>query len=61
LIGNCAAQPIWIADAHFGDRKRFIVRADEKLSAFLIAIGNRRSFDPSTFFRDTERPKPLSL
>ena len=25
---------IWIADAHRGDGKRFIVRADEKLSAF---------------------------
>jgi len=26
---------IWIADAHRDDGKRFIVRADEKLSAFL--------------------------
>jgi hypothetical protein len=26
---------IWIADAHRGDGKRFIVRADEKLAAFL--------------------------
>jgi hypothetical protein len=26
---------IWIADAHRGDGKRFIVRADEKLPAFL--------------------------
>jgi hypothetical protein len=26
---------IWIADAHRGDRKCFIVRADEKLSAFV--------------------------
>jgi hypothetical protein len=26
---------IWIADAHCGDAKRFIVRADEKLTAFL--------------------------
>jgi len=26
---------IWIADAHHGDGKRFIVRADEKLTAFL--------------------------
>ena len=25
---------IWIADAHRGDGKRFIVRADDKLSAF---------------------------
>jgi hypothetical protein len=26
---------IWIADAHRTDGKRFIVRADEKLTAFL--------------------------
>ena len=26
---------IWIADAHRGNGKRFIVRADEKLTAFL--------------------------
>jgi hypothetical protein len=26
---------IWIADAHRGDRKRFVVRADENLTAFL--------------------------
>jgi hypothetical protein len=25
---------IWIADAHRGDGKRFIVRADEKLTSF---------------------------
>jgi hypothetical protein len=26
---------IWIADAYRGDRKRFVVRADEKLIAFV--------------------------
>jgi len=26
---------IWIADAHRGDGKRFVVQADEKLTAFL--------------------------
>ncbi len=26
---------IWIADAHRCDRKRYVVRADEKLTAFL--------------------------
>ena len=26
---------IWIADAHCGDGKRYVVRADEKLTAFL--------------------------
>jgi len=29
------AQTIWIADAHRDNGKRFIVRADEKLRAFL--------------------------
>jgi hypothetical protein len=28
------ARTIWIVDAHRDDGKRFIVRADEKLSAF---------------------------
>jgi hypothetical protein len=26
---------IWIVDAHHGDGKRFVARADEKLTAFL--------------------------
>jgi len=26
---------IWVADAHRGDGKRFVVRADEKLAAFI--------------------------
>ena len=26
---------IWIADAHCGDGKRFVMRADEKLTAFV--------------------------
>jgi len=26
---------IWIADSHHGDGKRFFVRADEKLTAFV--------------------------
>jgi hypothetical protein len=26
---------IWITDAHRGDNQRFVVRADEKLTAFL--------------------------
>jgi len=30
-----AGRTIWIADAHRGYGKRFIVRADEKLNAFL--------------------------
>ena len=32
---------IWIADAHRGDGKRFVVRADEKLTAFVeLKIGD---------------------
>jgi hypothetical protein len=29
------ARTIWIADAHRGDGKRFVVRGDEKLIAFV--------------------------
>jgi len=32
---DCNGRTIWIADAHRDDGKRFIVRADEKLTAFL--------------------------
>jgi hypothetical protein len=32
---NSERRTIWIADAHRDDGKRFIVRADEKLSAFV--------------------------
>jgi len=35
-VGNWSAgRTIWIADAHRGYGKRFIVRADDKLTAFL--------------------------
>jgi len=30
-----ADETIWIADAHRGDEERFVVRADETLTAFL--------------------------
>jgi hypothetical protein len=33
LISN--GRTIWIVDAHRDDGKRFVVRADEKLTAFL--------------------------
>jgi hypothetical protein len=32
---NRYGRTIWIADAHRGDGKRFVVHADEKLTAFL--------------------------
>jgi hypothetical protein len=40
-VGGCVSaldsngRTIWIADAHRGDGKRFVVRADEILTAFL--------------------------
>ena len=37
---------IWIVDAHRGDGKRFIVRADEKLTAFVeLEAGFEKSID----------------
>jgi hypothetical protein len=32
---DCEGQIIWIADAHRDDGKRFVARANEKLTAFL--------------------------
>jgi len=32
---DCKARTIWIVDAHRDDGKRFVVRADEKLTAFV--------------------------
>jgi hypothetical protein len=32
---DCNARTIWIADAHRDDGKRFVARADDKLTAFL--------------------------
>jgi len=32
---DCKGQTIWIADAHRDDGRHFVVRADEKLSAFV--------------------------
>jgi hypothetical protein len=32
---DCGGRTIWIVDANRGDGKRFVARADEKLTAFL--------------------------
>jgi hypothetical protein len=32
---DCNGRTIWIADAHHDDGRRFVVRADEKLTAFV--------------------------
>ena len=33
--GDCNGRTIWIVDAHRDDAKRYVVRADEKLTALL--------------------------
>ncbi|PYL09929.1 MAG: hypothetical protein DME33_02735 [Verrucomicrobia bacterium] len=38
---------IWIADAHRGDRNRFVVQVDEKLTAFLELESATRGLSPS--------------
>jgi hypothetical protein len=35
---DCQGRTIWIVDAHRDDGKRFVLRADEKLNAFLISF-----------------------
>ena len=35
LSDDASGRTIWIADAHRDDGKRFVVRADEKLTAFM--------------------------
>ena len=39
---------IWIADAHRDDGKRFVVRAAEKLTAFLEGRGGTLKIVPDT-------------
>jgi hypothetical protein len=45
---DCQGRTIWIADAHRDDGRRFVVRADEKLTAF---VELKRRLDPA------ERPE----
>ena len=54
---------IWIADAHRDDGKRFVVRADEKLSAFVeieSAIRPYRRHPRNLRFNDVSVPSKLS-
>jgi hypothetical protein len=46
---------IWIVDAHRGDCQRFIVRADEKLSAF---VELERQVLTVTFYLESIRSDP---
>ncbi len=41
-VVDSQGRTIWIADAHRGDGKRFVVHADEKLTAFLSKASLRR-------------------
>jgi hypothetical protein len=53
---------IWIADAHRGDGKRFVVRADEKLTAFLeLESAIRPKRDRSSFSNKPAATHPRSL
>jgi hypothetical protein len=46
---------IWIADAHRGDGKRYVVRADEKLTAFLVLGHGRDHQGLGICFRKSNR------
>ena len=55
-------QTIWIADAHRGDGQRFVVHADDKLTAFLeleSAIRARAGRLAAAPWSDHSYPKPL--
>ena len=41
---NCEGRTIWIVDAHRDDGKRFVVRADEILTAFMELESAIRGF-----------------
>jgi len=41
---DAEGRTIWIVDAHLDDGKRFVVRADEKLTAFLELESAIRGF-----------------
>jgi hypothetical protein len=50
-VARCVVngRTIWIADAHRDDGKRFIVRADEKLTAFVELEAAGDPFSASSF------------
>jgi hypothetical protein len=51
---------IWIADAHRGDGKRFVVRADEILAAFLELEAAIRGFRPVSLRKSCSRTTPAA-
>jgi hypothetical protein len=46
---NFNGRTIWIADAHRDDGKRFVVRTDEKLTAFMELEAAVDPFSASSF------------
>ena len=46
---DCQGGTIWIADAHRDDGRRFVVHADEKLSAFVELEAAVEPFSASSF------------
>jgi hypothetical protein len=51
---NSSGQTIWIVDAHRDDGRRFIVRADELLSAF---VELERQVLTVTFYVESIKPE----
>jgi hypothetical protein len=49
---NSKGQTIWIVDAHRDDGKRYVVRSDEKLTAFLKLERITHEFASSALFGD---------
>jgi hypothetical protein len=54
---DCEGRTIWIADAHRGDGKRFVVRADEKLTAFMELEFRIRAANPVNQNESSHRPE----
>jgi hypothetical protein len=50
---------IWIADAHRDDGKRFVVHADEKLTAFLELEAAARELVPGSYTPPSHRHRRL--
>jgi hypothetical protein len=53
-VVDSEGRTVWITDAHRGDEKRYVLRADEKLTAFLelesaTRAGSIRKNDLSSF------------
>jgi hypothetical protein len=55
LTINSNGQTIFVADAHRGDGRRFVVRADEKLSGF---VELEREVLTVTFYRESIHADP---